>query len=387
MALAQILDLSEMDLLTKVEEVERASLSEGQEALIRLDALPGKVVRGKIKRLGNTAATNVMRGDATKKFECVLSVDMAELLKNVGASPEQVSRILATARENAQRGVGAASRTAQGGPAGGGFPAPAAAAEGGRRRAAGGGAAGPASGGAAEAPAAAPGQGGGQRRGGRQLTAEQRQKMEQMLGGRDPSSLSQEERQKMFQQMRESFGASGGRPAGAAAAGGAAAGGAPAAVPQVPGMPPVLSFARSGGGQFTAQQRAAAQLPRPPETGSDVEILLRPGLLADAEIIVENLPNVIHIPYQAVIDQGGQPVVYVQTQADRFEPRRVRLGQRSESRIVVLEGLEEGQVIALESPEASAEQDRAKKKKKSEDGSQPAFPGGGAPGGQAGRQR
>jgi hypothetical protein len=210
--------------------------------------------------------------------------------------------------------------------------------------------------------------------------------MEQMLGGRDPSSLSQEERQKMFQQMRGS-GARGGRPAGAAAPGGAAAGAAPAAVPEVPGMPPVLSFARSSGGQFTAQQRAAAQLPRPPETGSDVEILLRPGLLADAEIIVENLPNVIHIPYQAVIDQRGQPVVYVQTQPGRFEPRRVRLGQRSESRIVVLEGLEEGQVIALESPEASAEQDRAKKKKKSEDGSQPAFPGGGAPGGQAGRQR
>jgi hypothetical protein len=219
------------------------------------------------------------------------------------------------------------------------------------------------------------------------MTAEQRQKMEQMLGGRDPSSLSQEERQKMFQQMRESFGSRGGRPAGAAAPGGVGEGAAPAGAPEVPGMPPVLSFARSSSGQFTAQQRAAAQLPRPPETGSDVEILLRPGLLADAEIIVENLPDVVHIPYQAVIDRGGQPVVYVQTQAGRFEPRRVRLGQRSESRIVVLEGLEEGQVIALESPEASAGQDRAKKKKKSEDGSQPAFPGGGAPGGQAGRQR
>jgi HlyD family secretion protein len=382
MALAQILDLSEMDLLTKVEEVERASLSEGQEALIRLDALPGMVVHGKIKRLGNTAATNVMRGEATKKFECVLSVDMAELLKNVGASPEQVSRILATARENAQRGLGTGGRTSQAGPANGSFPAPTEAVEGGRQR----GAAGPGAGAAAPAT----GEGAGQRRGGRQMTPEQRQKMEQMLGGRDSASLSPEERQTMFQQMRESVGGpAGGRPGGSAGARGAGAGGsaAPAAVPDAPGARPVLSFARSSG-QFTAQQRAAAQLPRPPETGSDVEILLRPGLLADAEIIIENLPNVIHIPYQAVFDQGGQPVVYVLTQAARFEPRRVRLGQRSESRIVILEGLEEGEVIALESPDASAAQDRAKKKKSGADGSsQPAFPGGGAPGGQAGRQR
>jgi HlyD family secretion protein len=407
MALAQILDLSEMDLLTKVEEVERASLREGQESLIRLDALPGKIVHGKIKRLGNTAATNVFRGEATKKFECVLSVDMAELLKNVGASPEQVSRILATARENAQRGVGA-GRGSQGGRAGGSAAAPpAAAAEGGRRRGAGrSGAAnagpdaagGPAGGGAPgpggpATPAA--GEGGGQRRGGRQMTPEQRQKMEELLAGRDMASLSQEERQKMFQQMRASFGGPAGgrgpRPAGAAGPGGQAAGenAAPPTVPGAPGAPPVLSFARSSGGQFTAQQRAAAQLPRPPETGSDVEILLRPGLLADAEIIIEDLPNVIHIPYQAVIDLGGQPVVYVQTQPGRFEPRRIRLGQRSESRIVVLEGLEEGQVIALESPDPSAAQDRAKKKKKSggDSSSKPAFPGGGAPGGQAGRQR
>jgi hypothetical protein len=223
------------------------------------------------------------------------------------------------------------------------------------------------------------------------MTAEQRQKMEQMLGGRDPSSLSQEERQKMFQQMRESFGGAGGpggRPGGAAGGFRPPEGAPPAAAPEVEGMPPILSFARSSGGQFTVQQRAAAELPRPPETGSDVEILLRPGLLADAEIIVESLPNVIHIPYQAVIDQGGQPVVYVQTQAARFEPRRVRLGQRSESRLVILEGLSEGEVIALESPDAPASQDRTKKKKSGGDGvSKPAFPGGGAPGGQAGRQR
>ncbi len=400
MAIAQLLDLSDMDLLTKVEEVERANLQEGQEALIRLDALPGKVVHAKVRRLGNTAATNVFRGEATKKFECVLAVDMKELLQAVGASPDQVNRILATAKENAQRGVGGGPRPSQSGPDPG-FPAAVA----GAFRGAGG----PGPGGGATgfpggaAPSGAEGAS-GQRRGGpgggpgggfggRQMTEEQReqmrQRMQQLTGGRDPSSLSAEERQQIFQQMRQSgggFGGGGRRGAGqeGAPASGAAEGGGPAAASA--GMP-VLSFQRTGANQFSAEQRANAQLPAAAHEGSDVDILLRPGLLADAEIIIENIPNVVHIPYQAVFNQGGNPIVYALNR-DRFEPRRVKLGQRSESQIVILEGLEEGETIALESPDASAQQDRAKKKKKSAAGDgQPAFPGGGTPGGGGGGPR
>ena len=105
MAVAQILDLSEMELVAKVEEVERANLLEGQEAVIYLDALPGKPVNGKIKTLGSTATTNVFRGEATKKFDTLLSLDMRQFLENVGASETQIKRILATARDNATRGV------------------------------------------------------------------------------------------------------------------------------------------------------------------------------------------------------------------------------------------------------------------------------------------
>ena len=107
MAVAQLLDLSEMELIAKVEEVERSNLTDNQEALIRLDALPGKVVTGQIKRLGNTATMNVFRGEATKKFDVSLGVDMAQLLEHVGAKQDQIQRILATARENAATGFGA----------------------------------------------------------------------------------------------------------------------------------------------------------------------------------------------------------------------------------------------------------------------------------------
>ena len=176
-----------------------------------------------------------------------------------------------------------------------------------------------------------------------------------------------------MQQMRQQFGGRGGRGGRAGAAGDG-----PAPIPGAPTVP----FARPGAAaQFSEEQRAGAQLPKPLQQGSDVDILLRPGLLADAEIIVENLPNVLHIPYQAVFAVAGNPVVYAWN-GGRFEPRRVQLGQRSEARIVILDGLEEGEIIALESPDAAAERDRAKKKKKAAGEGQPALPGmGGGPGG------
>ena len=75
-----------------------------------------------------------------------------------------------------------------------------------------------------------------------------------------------------------------------------------------------------GGSKFSEEERNNAKLPLPPQQDSQVQVLLRPGLLADVEITVENLPNVIHVPGQAVFQKGGKPIVYVKTQQGRFEP-------------------------------------------------------------------
>ena len=129
MSVAQLLDLSEMELLTRVEESERANLREGQEVAIRLDAIPDKTVTGTIKRLGNTASANIFSGEATKKFECVIGIDMRKLLENIGAESERIERIMATARQNAavgygsQRGNGASRAPRQPGGEGGAAPA------------------------------------------------------------------------------------------------------------------------------------------------------------------------------------------------------------------------------------------------------------------------
>ena len=114
-------------------------------------------------------------------------------------------------------------------------------------------------------------------------------------------------------------------------------------------------------------------MPAPPQQGSDVEVLLRPGLLADAEVIVESIPDTLYIPYQAVFEEGAQSVVYVAS-GSRLETRRVQLGRRSESQVAVVDGLSEGELVSLYRPDSAP----AASKKSAEPSSGPSFPGGGA---------
>ncbi|MEZ5364552.1 MAG: HlyD family efflux transporter periplasmic adaptor subunit [Bryobacterales bacterium] len=370
-SVAQLLDLSEMELIAKVEEVERANLREGQEAVIRLDALPGREIKGTVKRLGTTASMNVFRGEATKKFDAILGIDMRQLLQNVGAKPDQIERILATARVNAAQGFGSRPRPAAapglpgaGGP-GGGRPGGAGAAG----RAGGGpGGAGARAGGGGQAGGAGGQGGGGQRR----MSPEMQKRLQELSGGKDISELSQEERRNLFQQMRSQFGGqgggqNGGGPGGAAGPGAGGPGG---------------GSGSAAAGEFTAAQRKAATLPRPPEEGSDVEILLRPGLLADAEIIVDSMKDVLYVPYQSVFDTPQGHIVYLWN-GKTLERRSVELGRRSESQVVIASGLEEGDMISLEPP-ASERREKKTPKKKSGGAPKTGVPGGGMPGGRGG---
>lgn len=391
MAIVQLLDLSEMDLMTKAEEVERASLKVGQEAVIYLDALPGKAIRGTVKRVGRTASMNFFRGEATKKFECVLSVDMGELLMHVGASPEQIERILATAKENRAaevarrfRGRAPAADPARSADPGGG-PS---------RRGGSGQAAGQASGAASPAGRSGAGTGGarensatGNRRRGSGGDRERfRKLMQERAGGRDMESLSQEERRKLFQQVRAQMGGGGsagsrrgGERGGQGAARGAAGGGQ--------GQSQEALFLPTASQQFSAEERANARLPASAREGSDVEVLLRPGLLADAEVIIDRIPNALHIPVQAVFEGRTGSVVYVPN-GKRLEARKVELGKRTESRVEILSGLEEGEIISLERPADQQGGRKTKKKKGAETSASPGagFPGSGGPGaGSSGR--
>jgi HlyD family secretion protein len=463
MPVADILDLSELEVWTKVGELDRANLQEGQDALLQLDAIPDKRFHGKIKSMSGTATADVFSGDPSKKFDVIFSIDMRQLLTALGMKEADIARVMATAEANARKNVVNTARTfftdlqggvpgtpgsqqGQGGQAGqagqggqgengqgggrrgnrdqggqglmgilGGGGNAGGRGDSGTRGDSGGGDAGGGGNAGARGDSGARGgdaAGGGQGRGGfmanlpeevRKQVTELRQKMQ---------SASPEEQQKLRQQMQEimqkagvSFPGRGGR--GGETGGRGESGGRGG---DVAGQTPATQFGGGqgrrgeGGGQgspggssgdedpiqalirraaraasqFTEEERNNAKLPLPPEEDSQLQALLRPGLLADVEIVVEKLPNVLHVPAQAVFNKQGKFTVFVQQKNGRFEPREVQLLKQSESMMVLAGGVQPGEVIAMSDP--TADKNDKKKKSGGESKSQ-ANPMGSMPGG------
>jgi multidrug efflux pump subunit AcrA (membrane-fusion protein) len=130
---------------------------------------------------------------------------------------------------------------------------------------------------------------------------------------------------------------------------------------------------------YTQKDLDNAKLPPPPDEDSELDVLLRPGLLADVEIIVDKVPNAVNVPIQAVFEKDGKQVLYVKNGA-KFEAREIKALKRSENVLIIASGVKPGEIIALSNPEAKPGD---KKKKGDEKGS-----GGGAasalPGGKGG---
>jgi multidrug efflux pump subunit AcrA (membrane-fusion protein) len=117
-----------------------------------------------------------------------------------------------------------------------------------------------------------------------------------------------------------------------------------------------------------------AKLPPPVDPENQLEVLLRPGLLADVEIILEKFPNAINIPAQAVFEKDGKQIVYVR-KANAWEERVIQPVKRSESVIVLASGVAPGETIAMADPYAKPGD--KKKADKPGGGAVGALPGGG----------
>jgi HlyD family secretion protein len=317
---ADVLDLSELEVSAKIGELDRANLHEGQEALVQLDAIPEKKFHARIKSMSGTASANIFSGDPSKKFDVAFSIDMKELLAELGAKPETIRKIMDTAERNRKKGPppsspGMAVTVPGGAPARPASPA----------------------GGASIIQAANP---------------QQAAPLTPPAGAQTPPAAPQTP------------------PAGARsnAAPMAAPAGSPPAAPNAgnppaagtTGKPEVEGFVPAPG-QFSDNDRAAAKLPLAPEDDSQLEVLIRPGLLADVEIIVEKIPKALHIPTQAVFEKDGKSMAWVQV-GKRFEPRPIRIARRSESTVVIAEGLKPGDTIALGDPYASKSQSSGSRK-------------------------
>jgi len=345
MQVADVLDLSEVEVWAKVGELDRANLVEGQDAVLQLDSVPDKQFHGKVKALSGTATADVFSGDPSKKFDVIFSVDMRGLLSGLGMKPAEVDRVMATAESNSHKHVAAGApfasfsltpSGAQGAPGASAMPQGMGSQGGGPTTPPSGGA--PGTAGASGLPAGAmtapPGRG---------ATGAMPQGMgSQWRGPATPS------------------------------------GGGPYAGPLPVGASPadLMAMMASGGSRYTDEERKNARLPLPPAEDSQVQMLLRPGLLADVQITVEKLPNVIHVPAQAVFQKDGQNIVYVQQRNGRFQPRKVQLFKRSESMMVLGSGVEPGELVALSDPTAGKNAKKDEKKQPAPSNPMNSMPGG-----------
>ncbi len=118
---------------------------------------------------------------------------------------------------------------------------------------------------------------------------------------------------------------------------------------------------------------------------------LKPGMSADAEIIVDNLEDVVQVPLQAVTLENNQQVCYVSTPLGN-ERRVVETSDYNTAMIVVTKGVTPGEKVLLRSPNTSgrdtvetpAKEGDGNKEKKSENGDKKSdapkdASGGGAP--------
>jgi multidrug efflux pump subunit AcrA (membrane-fusion protein) len=92
---------------------------------------------------------------------------------------------------------------------------------------------------------------------------------------------------------------------------------------------------------------------------------LRPGMSATIVVTTEEMHNVLWLPAQALFESDGRTFVYARSDAG-FAPKDVSLVRRNESKIVI-QGLTEGQEVALANPAEMA------KKKPNAAGAMPAL--------------
>ncbi len=76
---------------------------------------------------------------------------------------------------------------------------------------------------------------------------------------------------------------------------------------------------------------------------------LKPGQRVRATLLLHDVEDAVVVPRQAVVQEGGESRVFVRSGTE-FEPRRVATGASSLGLVVITEGLEEGEEIALSPP-------------------------------------
>src|SRR6185503_5563240 len=90
---------------------------------------------------------------------------------------------------------------------------------------------------------------------------------------------------------------------------------------------------------------------------------LKPGMSAKVEILVNELADVIYVPLQAIKEDSGKQ--FCSVVSGRTQLREVQIGDFNDEFIEIKGGLQEGERVALRSPqiETKSTNDKAPEKK------------------------
>lgn len=82
--------------------------------------------------------------------------------------------------------------------------------------------------------------------------------------------------------------------------------------------------------------------------------ILKPGMTTSNKMIINEIPNVLFVPQEAVFEKDGKKIVYVKS-GSSFDDIEVEVGEKSEDYIIITKGLKEGLEVALRDPSISIE--------------------------------
>jgi len=76
---------------------------------------------------------------------------------------------------------------------------------------------------------------------------------------------------------------------------------------------------------------------------------LKPAMTSNNDIVLANADNVISVPLNAVINEGGTKYVYLKTHGE-IKKQEIQAGIENDESVLVVEGLNEGDLVLLEPP-------------------------------------
>ena len=124
------------------------------------------------------------------------------------------------------------------------------------------------------------------------------------------------------------------------------------------GQEAIVTLDAVPGRSYRGEVREKSTLARRKDPGSkinvfDVEIVLlekddqlKPGMSASCRIVIDQIPDVIKVPLEAVFEKEGRTVVYLENKREV----EVQVGRRSDMEIEITAGLQGGEKVCLIDP-------------------------------------